>query len=224
MALGRIKIQTMASRHDRVKMRRPWRTTATTVLTAAHHGSSCPVGLDSFCSLSSGSGLQAHSGERSSRRGSASLRNVTTRGGTPSSRPASGRPSRRRDFHPQVFPLTTRSLYLGRSLRPFDHPRNSSWSPALGPGRARRWAVVAGVGPTPFLVAETGGPHESGVVESRRILIQNMATTSSSCRSPIRNLRAGARMGFQRHTAIGGACPHLGPRMNGAVPWLNQIR
>ena len=53
----------------------------------------------------------------------------------------------------------------------------------MGLGRAGHYAVAAAVGPAPFLVAETRGPHEPGVVEQGRGgLSPDMATASSSTR------------------------------------------
>jgi hypothetical protein len=87
---------------------------------------------------------------------------------------------------------------LGSDLCPFDHSRGSPRSPPLGLGRAGHGAVVAAVSPAPFLVAETGGSDESGLVEPRRNLSQDVAATWSSRIGEIRVLsrRTGTPSGF----------------------------
>ncbi len=91
---------------------------------------------------------------------------------------------------------------LGSGRCAFDHSRGSPWSPALGLGRAGHCAVVAAVGPAPFFVAETGGSSESGLVEPRRNLSQDVAATSWTI---VGRVRQGSRADDE-----GGVAPFAG--------------
>ena len=73
---------------------------------------------------------------------------------------------------------------LGRRIRFLDPSRGSPRGSALGLGRAGNFAAIAQVCPAPFLVAERGGSYQSGVVEPRRNLSQDVTTLLSWIRCP----------------------------------------
>lgn len=127
------QIRTMASRHDRVKMRRPW-TTATAVLTAAHHGFELSSGVGLVLQPELGLGF---AGALWGTVIPAWVRLATKRDDTrwdPLLAAWSGASLRRRDFHPQVFPLTTRCSIPGPQPPSFRSCAKFVLEPGVGPG------------------------------------------------------------------------------------------
>ena len=156
---------TMASRRDRLKMRRPW-TTATAILTAAHHGFELSSGVGLVLQPELGLGFAGALWGTGIPAWIRIAAKMTIRGGIPSSRRGLGRrwrawssistfgpggttsweyqfSPRRRLLHPQVFLLTTRCSMSGQPLPLF------SIIGEVRPG-ARRWALV-GLATMPLL-------------------------------------------------------------------------
>ena len=183
----------MANEHEGVKIRRPW-TMATAGLTAAHHGFELSSGVGlvlqpelglRFAGALWGTAIPAWirlaaKGDQTrwdpllAAWSGASLAGVVVhfslwpwrhnRLGIPVLTEAEGLSS-------SSLPAYDALLYAwAAACHAFDLPRDSSWGPPLGVGRAGHFALVAAICPAPFLMAETGGPHQSRMVEPGRKL------------------------------------------------------
>ena len=191
----------MPSRQERVRVRRPW-TTATAILTAAHHGFELSSGVGlvlqpelglGFAGALWGTGipvwirLAAKGGDTKWDPLLAAWSGCVPGGRVRPFQPLAvaaqqaGNTDPYRGRGPQLLEssrIQRASPCLGSGVCPFDHSRGSPWSPTLGPRGTGHGAVVAAVGPAPFLVARTGGLDESGLVEPGRDLSQEHRPSS----------------------------------------------